>query len=124
LTSHQSGSSGRLTPHHSSVTPANTKGKLIMVDFYTRTCGWRKRLDADVFPKPAVIEAMRRFVPVKVDAEDGEGRPLASRYGTHIRQMYPTIFFIDPAAEATAATRSWARSRASCRRHRSPIGCG
>ena len=41
-------------------------------------------------------------MPVKVDAEDGEGRPLARRYGAHIRQNYPTILFIDPAAEATA----------------------
>jgi hypothetical protein len=45
---------------------------------------------------------MRAFVPVKVDAEDGEGRPLVNRYGTHIRQIYPTILFLDPAAEATA----------------------
>ena len=69
-----------------------------MVDFYTQTCGWCKRLDADVFPKPAVVEAMRRFVPVKVDAEDGEGRPLAERYQAHI-QGYPAILFLDPAIE-------------------------
>ena len=39
-----------------------------------------KRLDAEVFPSPEVAEAMRPFVPVKVDAEDGEGRPLVERY--------------------------------------------
>ncbi|APW59121.1 sigma-70 family RNA polymerase sigma factor [Paludisphaera borealis] len=73
-------------------------GKLVMVDFSTQTCGWCKRLDADVFPKPAVVEAMRRFVPVKVDAEDGEGRPLVERYQAHI-QGYPAILFLDPAIE-------------------------
>ena len=77
---------------------AKAKGKLILVDFYTQTCGWCKRLDADVFPTPAVAEAMRPFVPVKVDAEDGEGRPLAERYRAHI-QGYPAILFLDPAID-------------------------
>ena len=77
---------------------AKAKGKLILVDFYTQTCGWCKRLDADVFPKPAVVEAMRRFVPVKVDAEDGEGRPLVEQYQAHV-QAYPAILFLDPAIE-------------------------
>ena len=66
---------------------ARAKGKLIMVDFSTETCGWCKRLDSEVFPKPAVAEAMRPFVPVKVDAEDGEGRPLVERYQAHIRDI-------------------------------------
>ncbi len=77
---------------------ARAAGKLIMVDFSTVTCGWCKRLDSDVFSRPAVAEAMRPFVPVKVDAEDGEGRPLVERYQTHIRG-YPAILFLDPAIE-------------------------
>jgi RNA polymerase sigma factor (sigma-70 family) len=77
---------------------AKATGKLIMVDFYTETCGWCKRLDSDVFPQPAVGEAMRPFVPVKVDAEDGEGRPLAVQYQAHI-SGYPAIIFLDPAIE-------------------------
>ena len=59
-------------------------GKLIMVEFYTETCGWCRRLDSDVFPKPLVAEAIRPFVPVKVDAEDGEGRPLVEKYQAHV----------------------------------------
>ncbi len=77
---------------------AKAKGKLIMVDFYTETCGWCKRLDSDVFPKPAVAEAMRPFVPVKVDAADGEGQPLVKQYQAHI-SGYPAILFLDPAIE-------------------------
>jgi thioredoxin-related protein len=74
---------------------AKAEGRLIMVDFYTQTCGWCKRLDADVFPRPEVAEAMRAFVPVKVDAEDGEGRPLVKRYQIHV-SAYPAILFLDP----------------------------
>jgi thioredoxin-related protein len=77
---------------------AKATGKLIMLDFYTATCGWCKRLDSDVFPNPAVAQAMRPFVPVKVDAQDGEGRPLVEQYQAHIRG-YPAILFLDPAIE-------------------------
>ena len=77
---------------------ARAKGKLIMVDFYTQNCGWCKRYDSDVFPKPAVSAAISQFVPVKVDAEDGEGRPLVEQYQAHI-QGYPAILFLDPAIE-------------------------
>jgi RNA polymerase sigma factor (sigma-70 family) len=77
---------------------ARAAGKPIMVDFYTQSCRWCKRLDAEVFPRPAVGEAMRAFVPVKVDAEDGEGRPLAERYRAHI-QGYPAILFLDPTSD-------------------------
>jgi thioredoxin-related protein len=77
---------------------AKAESKLLMVDFYTQSCGWCKRLDAEVFPKPMVAEAMRAFVPVKVDAEDGEGGPLVGRYQAHI-QGYPAILFLDPSID-------------------------
>ena len=69
-----------------------------MVDFYTETCGWCKRLDSDVFPQPAVADAMRAFVPVKVDADDSEGRPLVKQYQPHV-PGYPAILFLDPRIE-------------------------
>jgi RNA polymerase sigma factor (sigma-70 family) len=78
---------------------ASANGKLIMVDFVTTTCSGCKRLDTHVFPNPAVVAATRAFVPVKVNADDGEGRPLADRYATHTRKLYPTILLIDPDAE-------------------------
>ena len=70
-----------------------------MVDFYTESCGWCKRLDAEVFPSPEVAEAMRPFVPVKVDAEDGEGRPLARAVPGCTSERCPTILFLDPAID-------------------------
>ncbi len=75
---------------------ARADGKLVMVVFYTENSRW-ERLDAEVFPRPDVVEAIRPFVPVKVDAEDGEGRPLAEKYKAHVGAIYPMILFIDPA---------------------------
>ncbi len=77
---------------------ARAEGKLIMVDFFTESCGWCKRLDVEVFPSPKVAEALRPFVPVKVDADDGEGRPLLERYRAYITTG-PTILFLDPAVD-------------------------
>ena len=42
-----------------------------------------------------MAEALRAFVPVKVNAEDGEGRPLVARYQAHV-PAYPAILFLDP----------------------------
>ena len=75
---------------------ARADGKLIMVVFYTGNSRW-ERLDAEVFPRPDVAEAIRPFVPVKVDAEDGEGRPLAEKYKAHVGAISPMILFLDPA---------------------------
>lgn len=85
-------------------TRARGEGKLVMVDFSTESCVWCKRLDADVFPRPDVVAALRAFVPVRVDADDGEGRPLAERYKAHIRG-YPAILFLDPTIDDPADDR-------------------
>ena len=66
---------------------ARADGKLVMVVFYTENSRW-ERLDAEVFPRPDVVEAIRPFVPVKVEAKDGEGHPLAEKYkGTSGRSI-------------------------------------
>ncbi len=75
---------------------ARADGKLVIVVFYTENSRW-ERLDAEVFPRPDVVEAIRPFVPVKVDAEDAEGRPLAEKYKAHVGAIYPMILFLDPA---------------------------
>ena len=67
-----------------------------MVVFYTENSHW-ERFDAEVFPRPDVAEAIRPFVPVKVDAEDGEGRPLAEKYKGYVGAISPMILFLDPA---------------------------
>jgi hypothetical protein len=76
---------------------ARAEGKLVMVVFYTESSRWREHLDAEVFPRPDVVEAIRAFVPVHVDAEGGEGRPLAAKYKVEPRMINPMILFLDPA---------------------------
>jgi thioredoxin-related protein len=70
---------------------AKSANKLIMVDFYTDWCGWCKKLDADVYPNPKVIQAVSQVIPVKVNAEK-EGVELAKKYAV---SGYPTILFLN-----------------------------
>jgi hypothetical protein len=76
---------------------AGAEGKLVMVVFYTEGSAWWEHLDAEVFPRPDVIGAIRPFVPVRVDAEGGDGRPLAEKFKAHVGAIYPVIIFLDPA---------------------------
>ncbi|MFI5201314.1 MAG: thioredoxin fold domain-containing protein [Candidatus Kapaibacterium sp.] len=67
--------------------------KAIMVDFYTTWCGWCKVLDKNTYSDENVGKvADAKFIPVKIDAEKGEGIELAKKYGIH---GYPTIIFFD-----------------------------
>jgi hypothetical protein len=76
---------------------ARANGKLVMAVFYTEGSRWWEHLDAEVFTRPDVVEAIRPFVPVQVDAERGDGRPLAEKYKVETRMIDPMILFIDPA---------------------------
>ncbi len=79
---------------------ATAEGKLVMIVFYTDGSRWWEHLDAEVLPRPDVVEAIRPFVPVRVDAEGGDGRPLAEKYRAHVGMIYPIILFLDPANQA------------------------
>lgn len=69
------------------------KNKLVMVDFYTDWCGWCKKLDADTFTNPEVIELSAQIVAIKINAEKDSGPTLREKYKV---SGYPTIVFIDP----------------------------
>ncbi len=76
---------------------ARADGKLVMVVFYTENSRWWEHLDAEVFTRPDVVEAIRPFVAVQVNVEDGDGRPLAAKYRAHVGMIDPMILFLDPA---------------------------
>jgi hypothetical protein len=76
---------------------ARADGKLVMVVFYTEGSRWWEHLDAEVFPRPDVVAAIRPFVPVQVDTEGGDGRALAAKYRAHVGMISPIILFLDPA---------------------------
>lgn len=71
---------------------ARRRGTIVMADYYTDWCGWCRRLDAVVYPDPAVQRETRRLVFIHVNAEK-EGAGDARRYGV---DGYPTIVFIAP----------------------------
>jgi thioredoxin-like negative regulator of GroEL len=76
---------------NSAVTQGQRSHRLILVDFYTDWCGWCKKMDADVYPNPAVARAMTQYVPLRLNAEQN-GAALARRYKVH---GYPTIMVLD-----------------------------
>ena len=49
---------------------ASRTGKLVLLHFYTASCGPCKKLESDVFSQPQIAAAMEKeFVPVKLDAD-------------------------------------------------------
>ena len=68
--------------------------KKVMIDFYTTWCGWCKVLDKKTYSDEHVGQiADAKFIPVKIDAEKGEGIGLAKQYQI---TGYPTIVFFTP----------------------------
>lgn len=73
---------------------AKKEKKKIFIDFFTEWCGPCLNMALTVFPLPQVGEVYNKnFVCLKIDAEKGEGRELAKRYGV---QSYPSYIFVDP----------------------------
>lgn len=72
---------------------ASKNNKLIFIDFYTTWCGPCKRMDKEVFSDSAVArQVLNNFLPIKVDAEKGNGLSLAARYNI---TSYPTYLFLN-----------------------------
>jgi thioredoxin-related protein len=89
---------------------ARAAGLPVLVDVYTDWCGWCRRMDAEVYSRPEVLDYLsRKFVTVKLDAEaqdparydgrDFTSRTLAARFGV---SGYPTTIFLRPAGEHLA----------------------
>ena len=73
---------------------AKKEKKKIFVDFYTEWCGPCLNMSLTVFVLPQVGDVYNKnFVCLKIDAEKGEGRELAKRYGVN---SYPTYIFVNP----------------------------
>ncbi len=74
------------------VLQARAERKLILVDVYTDWCGWCTKMDQDVFTDARVQAALLEFVPIKVNADKGGGRSVASRY--RVRGL-PTFLLVN-----------------------------
>ncbi len=84
-------------PFAESLKRARAEKKPLMVDVYAVWCGPCKQLDRVTFADAEVgAWAKRRLVAVKVDAEKGEGRRIAARYGI---AAFPTVLFLSSDGE-------------------------
>ncbi len=73
---------------------AKEQGKFILVDAYTDWCYWCKVQDKETFSRDDVGAFVNeRFVPVKINFEQGVGIDLAMKYRV---QGYPTLLFFNP----------------------------
>jgi len=74
---------------------AEASGKKLMVYFRTEWCGYCDRMEKSTFGDEDVARFLeKRFVPVKIDAE--EERKLAAAFQV---QSYPTSWFLTPEGE-------------------------
>jgi thioredoxin-related protein len=67
--------------------------KLVLLNFYTDTCGWCQHLDAGTFPDAEVVKAARYFVPVRINA--GSSTDVYEKYLKYV-SGFPCTLFIDP----------------------------
>ena len=72
---------------------AKAQKKLVFMDVYASWCGPCKRIAAEVFTQKKVGDYFNAtFVNAKFDAEVGEGRTIAARYGVN---AYPTFLLLN-----------------------------
>ena len=76
---------------------ADQQKKPVMIDFITDWCRWCDTLDARTYSDESVADFMNASViPIKIDAEKGEGTDIAKKYGV---AAYPTVLLITSKGE-------------------------
>lgn len=84
-------------PLNEAITRARTEQKPVMIDFITDWCRWCDTLDARTYSDATVADYINSaVVPIKIDAEKGEGIAIAKKYGV---RAYPTILLINANGE-------------------------
>lgn len=73
---------------------AKASGKLIFIDVHTSWCGPCKEMDQTTFSDSQVGgEFNRRFINLKIDAEESKDGPMISK--SYTVTGYPTLLFIN-----------------------------
>lgn len=73
---------------------AKKEKKPVFIDFFTEWCGPCLNMALTIFPLPQVGDVYNKnFVCLKIDAEKGEGKELAQKYGVY---SYPSYIFVNP----------------------------
>ncbi len=79
-------------PLEQALKEARARDAVVMVDVYADWCGPCQRYDKEVFALDDVNKAVAGAIPVKINAEKGEGPSIVERY--HV-VGYPTILFLN-----------------------------
>ncbi len=66
--------------------------RIVLLDFWTKTCPYCKQLDRQTLNDNTVVEEARGFVCLPVDAESADGRPIAERYGI---TAWPALVYLE-----------------------------
>jgi thioredoxin-like negative regulator of GroEL len=66
--------------------------RIVLLDFWTKTCPYCKQLDRQTLYDNTVVEEARGFVCLPVDAESADGRPIAERYGV---TAWPALVYLE-----------------------------
>jgi len=82
---------------------AEKENKYILIDFYTDSCGYCKKMDKETYSKEEVKKFLNEnFVVVKVNAESGKkvienGKEITERELARLYQVngYPTTWFLE-----------------------------
>lgn len=95
--------------------------RVLVIDVYTDWCGWCKKMDANTFSDPGIIEQMNsKFYPVKMDAEGKADVVIGDKTFKHVdngrrgyheiaavvtkgRLSYPTISYVDATGKVLQA---------------------
>jgi len=72
---------------------ATKQKKLVLLDFFTKTCPFCKQLDRETLNATAIVEEARTFVCLPIDAESQAGKPIAERYGI---PSWPALVYLEP----------------------------
>lgn len=84
-------------PLRDAIQQAKAEKKPVMIDFYTDWCRWCDTLDARTYTDNAVASYLNaQVVPIKIDAEKGEGVDIAKK---HAIRGYPTTLLINTDGE-------------------------
>jgi thioredoxin-like negative regulator of GroEL len=68
--------------------------KLIVADMYADWCGWCKKMDAETWPNPEIVELQSKYVFLKLNAEkEPDGLMLLKRFAI---DSFPTTMILNP----------------------------